>query len=103
MTQNCRIRVGALVLRLVYDVCGIIGWPFGSLREARTELYGSTRKLSIEVIVWESGHPLTAHAPAIEATIPLEINIGFTPLVLLKMAPLKAPATMLFAASCFPR
>lgn len=45
----------------------------------------------------------TAQAPAIEATIPLEINIGFRPLVLLKTAPLIAPAAMLFVASCLPR
>jgi hypothetical protein len=36
------------------------------------------------------------------ATIPLEIIIGLSPLVLLKMAPLMAPATTLFVISCFP-
>ena len=46
---------------------------------------------------------LTAHAPATDATIPPEIIIGLTPLVLLKIIPLNAPATILFAESCFPR
>ena len=45
---------------------------------------------------------LTAQPPAIPATIPPEITIGRTPLVLLKSIPLSAPATMLFAESCFP-
>lgn len=45
---------------------------------------------------------LTAQAPATEATIPPEINIGLTPLVLLKTIPLNAPATMVLAASCLP-
>ena len=51
----------------------------------------------------ESRCELTAHAPATLATIPLEIIIGLTPLVLLKIAPLNAPATTLFVMSCFPR
>jgi hypothetical protein len=46
---------------------------------------------------------LTAHAPATEATIPPDIIIGRTPLVLLKSIPLSAPARILFAESCFPR
>lgn len=46
---------------------------------------------------------LTAQAPAKLATIPLLISIGLTPLVLLKIAPLNAPATTLFVISCFPR
>lgn len=45
----------------------------------------------------------TAQSPAMLATIPPEIIMGFTPLVLLKIIPLRAPATILFAASCFPR
>ena len=45
---------------------------------------------------------LTAHAPATEATIPPEIIIGRTPLVLLKIIPLSAPARTLFAESCLP-
>ena len=45
----------------------------------------------------------TAQAPAMLATIPPEINIGRVPRVLLKIIPLRAPATILFAASCFPR
>lgn len=44
----------------------------------------------------------TAQAPATVATTPPEIIMGLTPLVLLKTIPLNAPATMLFAASCFP-
>jgi hypothetical protein len=46
---------------------------------------------------------LTAQAPATEATIPPEIIMGRTPLVLLKSIPLSAPAKTLFAESCFPR
>lgn len=46
---------------------------------------------------------LTAQAPATVATIPPEIIIGRIPLVLLKIIPLSAPATILFAESCFPR
>jgi hypothetical protein len=46
---------------------------------------------------------LTAHAPATVATIPPEIIIGRIPLVLLNSIPLRAPATILFAESCFPR
>jgi hypothetical protein len=42
---------------------------------------------------------LTAHVPAALATMPLLIIIGLTPLVLLKIAPLNAPATILFVAS----
>ena len=34
--------------------------------------------------------------------MPLLINIGRVPLVLLKMAPLRAPARTLFVTSCFP-
>src|ERR1700721_787183 len=45
---------------------------------------------------------LTAHAPATDATIPPEIIMGRTPLELLKIIPLKAPARTLFAESCFP-
>ena len=45
----------------------------------------------------------TAHAPATEATIPPDIIIGLTPLVLLKSIPLNAPARTLFAESCLPR
>lgn len=46
---------------------------------------------------------LTAHAPAIEATMPPEIIIGLMPRVLLNSIPLKAPAATLLAASCLPR
>lgn len=45
----------------------------------------------------------TAHVPATEATMPELMAMGLTPLVLLKMAPLSAPATTLFVMSCFPR
>jgi hypothetical protein len=50
------------------------------------------------------GHALrlTAHAPATLATMPDEIIIGRRPRVLLKMAPLNAPATTEFVISCFP-
>lgn len=46
---------------------------------------------------------LTAHVPATLATIAELIAIGLMPLVLLKIAPLAAPATTEFVMSCFPR
>lgn len=59
------------------------------------------------MLVYNASRPkkgdLTAQAPAMDATIALEITIGFNPLVLLNMAPLKAPAAMLLVASCLPR
>lgn len=42
---------------------------------------------------------LTVQTPAADATKPEDISIGFVPFVLLKMAPLSAPAAMLLAAS----
>jgi hypothetical protein len=45
----------------------------------------------------------TAQTPAMDATIPPEIIIGRIPLVDLKSMPLRAPATMVFAASFLPR
>lgn len=46
---------------------------------------------------------LTVQTPATEATIPPEMAIGLNPLVLLNNMPLRKPAPMLLAASCFPR
>jgi len=43
-----------------------------------------------------------AHAPANEPTMPPDINIGRSPLVLLNTIPLRVPAAMVFAESCFP-
>lgn len=51
---------------------------------------------------WGDKH-LTAHAVAIDATMPPDINIWRTPRVLLNTIPLSPPATIVFAASCLPR
>jgi hypothetical protein len=48
-------------------------------------------------------YKLTAQPPATLAQIPALIAIGRVPLVLLKSAPLNAPAITLFVVSCFPR
>jgi len=45
---------------------------------------------------------LTAQTPATDATMPPEISMGLTPRVLLKIIPLRAPAAIVLAASCFP-
>jgi len=57
--------------------------------------------MEYQYVKWD-GHQnliLTAQMPAAEATIPLEINIGFNPFVLRKTAPLIAPAATLFKES----
>ena len=68
---------------------------------SRSRLFGKAKFVSTCSLM-HGVKCLTAHEPATLATIPLLIIIGRTPLVLLKMAPLSAPATTLFVISCFP-
>lgn len=56
----------------------------------------------VAIMSYSSCPRLTAHVPATEATMPPEIIIGRTPLVLLKTAPEIPPAAMLLNESCFP-